>query len=240
MSTKINYLMKQRLAKWEQRRHLAAETAALADAQRSMIAISRDYGCMGEEIAQRVASRLGFDVYDRELIDAIADSAQVRTQVVESVGEMIQQDITAWIDDQVEGGYFTSTDYLQQLSKVILTVARHGDAIILGRGAQFILDPERTLRVRATASQEVRVQRIADAAQMSLKEARASMRRSDASRSSYCRWHFNKDVTDPRYYDITLNTDSMSVDLCAELIVTAYRGRFGSGTAKEAPDATNS
>lgn len=227
MGSDVDSLMGQRMAKWEGRRQLARETAALAQTQQPMVAISREAGSAGERIAMLVAERLGFDLFDKELIEAIADSAHVREQVVESVGELAREHISAWIDNRVEGGYFSSTDYLQHLSKVLLTVGQHGDAVLLGRGAQFILNPEKTLRVRVTAPFALRVKRFAAHERLPLGEAEIKVRTIDAARSAYCRWHFGKDVGAPQHYDLTLNSAFMATEVCADAIVRLYLDCYG-------------
>lgn len=226
MTSGIDHLMRQRLVKWERRRELAQEAAALAETQQPVIAISRESHSLGEAISEIVAARLGFDVYGRQLIEQIAQQAHVRQQVVESVGERLQQDITAWIDGQVDGGYFTSTDYLHHLSKVVLTLAQHGEAVIVGRGVQFILNPQRTLRLRTIAPRPVRVQRLCEAEHVSEREARARVLNIDAGRECYCRWHFNTDVADPQHYDLVLNTAFLSSEECANVVINAYKERF--------------
>jgi hypothetical protein len=223
MVTSVDNLMSQRIAKWERRRQLARETAALAETQRPLVAISRELGSLGDQVARQVATSLDFDLYDKQLIEEIAQSAQVRAQVVESVGEQAQERITAWIGRQVDGGYFSSTDYLQHLSKVLLTVGQHGDAVLLGRGAQFILKPERTLRVRITAPFSLRASRVAASDRLSAQEAEIKVRTSDAARCAYCRWHFGEDTCSPQHYDLVLNSAFVSPANCAATIVRLYR-----------------
>jgi len=222
----IDHLMNQRLAKWERRRELAREAAKLATVQQPLVVISRDCGSKGHFIAEGVATKLGFDLYDRELINAIAKSAHVRSQVVESVGEQTRQHLSAWIDSRLEGGYFTSTDYLQHLCKIVLSIGQHGQAVMLGRGAQFILNPEQTLRVRIIAPQETRVHRIAASQRLPTPEARAHVLRVDAERNAYCRWHFNADPANPRHYDLILNTALISPEYCVEAVARAFEARF--------------
>lgn len=108
----------------------------------------------------------------------------------------------------------------------MLTIARHGRAVIVGRGAQFILRPERTLRVRAFAPPEVRIARIAERDRISRDEARAVVLRHDAERNAFCRQHFNADPSDPHHYDLLLNTGTLSVETCADGVVGAFRARF--------------
>jgi len=110
---------------------------------------------------------------------------------------------------------------------VVLTLGRHGKGVIIGRGAQYILDPAQTLRVRAYAPLDVRVRRIAERDGIPVHEARARVLRVDAERAAFVRRHFNQEIADPNHYDLLCNTGSLSVEVCAEMVERAFRARFG-------------
>ena len=73
----------------------------------------------------------------------------------------------------MDGGGFAPSDYLRNLSQVVLTLGRHGKSVIVGRGAHLILEPAHTLRVRCYAPLEWRVEQIAQRERISLAGARA-------------------------------------------------------------------
>ena len=233
MPSHIDRQLRQRIGKWERRRQLDEQTKALGQGQQPMITISRAAGVAGRVVAEAVAEGLGFDIYDRSLIDKIAESANVRKQVVESVGVSMLEHITAWIGNQIEGGYFSSNDYVQHLSKVVLALGQHGQAIIIGRGAQFILQPENTLRVRVIAPLAHRVASVAAQQQLTEREARSEVQRVDADRAAYCRWHFNQDVASAEHYDMVLNVAHMPLKQCAKFVTELYTSRFGPHQGKK-------
>jgi hypothetical protein len=230
MATGIDQIVNRQILKWEGTRRIAEKsgTEPSHEPQRPMICVSREYRSRGSEIGKIVAEQLGFQLYGRELVDQIAEQAHVRRRVIESVDERTQRTIDNFLGEVFGGGFFARSDYLRNLSKVVLTLGRHGDGVILGRGAFFILDPKYTLRVRTIAPLEVRIARVAEEQRLDSEKARDYLRRVDAERSTFIRQHFDREVSDPGHYDLVLNTGTFSEETCADLVVQAFRARFGS------------
>jgi hypothetical protein len=231
MSRTIEQLVNEQFQRWMQVQAKAvrkASSPAKAE-QRPMIVFSRQYGGRGAEIGRNVAEKLGFQFHAQELVHEVAKRARVRQQLVESLDERAQDKIQQWVTEMMEGGVFAPSDYLRNLSKVIQALGRHGRGVIIGRGAHFILDPARTLRVRAYASLEARVAHIADREELSPTEARAKVLRVDSERVAFYRQHFDVDVADPVHYDLLFNTETLPIDACVELTVRAFRARFPRG-----------
>ncbi len=227
MPASIEILVNRWMLKSEQQRKLANEAKFPELGFRPVIAISREYGSgRGLVIGRLVAEQLRFDFYEKNLVEQIAASAHVRARIVESLDERLLDKISEFIANAFETGAFTGSEYLHHLSRVVLAIGHHGEAVIMGRGAQFILQPQHTLRVRLIASLEIRQRQIAEEKGITEKEARAEILAIDAERAAFCRRHFNQDVTDPANYDLILNYGVLSPELCAELIERAFRGRF--------------
>lgn len=224
----IDQFVNQQILRWQEERRIAERKGLEGkNAQHPTICVSRQYGARGAEMARLVAERLGLRYYSQELIQDIADEAHVRQQVVESLDERVQDGIAEWVSAMIKRGVFAPTDYLRNLSKVVLTLSRHGRGVIVGRGAHFILDPGHTLRVRVVAPLEVRVARIAARDGLDGSAARAKIIRIDGERVAFNRQHYNADIADPAHYDLVLNTGTLGVDSAAEQTVRAFHDRFG-------------
>jgi hypothetical protein len=230
MTASIEQIVNRQILKWQRESQIAdrSGTEPAPAPQKPMICISREYRSRGSEIGKRVAERLGFQLYGHELVDQIAEQAHVRRRVIESVDERTQRAIDNFLGEVFGGGFFARSDYLRNLAKVVLTLGRHGEGVILGRGAFFILDPQYTLRVRTIAPLEVRVARVAAEQGWDPEKAKDFLRRIDTERSTFIRQHFGREVSDPGHYDLVLNTGSFSEETCADLVVQAFRARFGS------------
>jgi cytidylate kinase len=97
-------------------------------------------------------------------------------------------------------------DYLRHLMKVMGTIARHGRAVVVGRGANFILPADKQFSVRVICPQEERVKNVARTFDVSLEAARHRVIRRESRRRAFVRQSFNADISDPLHYDMVLNT----------------------------------
>jgi cytidylate kinase len=111
--------------------------------------------------------------------------------------------------------------YVHRLVKTVLALGSHGECVIVGRGAAFILPATMTLRVRLIAPREERVATIREQLGVPQQKAAREVETMDREHKSFIEDHFFKDPADPRNYDLVLNSARLSVVGCAELIVAA-------------------
>ena len=224
----IDHFVDQQIMRWQEERRIA-ERKQVSE-QQPMICISRQFGARGGEMGRLVAERLGFRYYAQGLIHDIAEVAHVRRQIVESLDERIQDGISEWVAGLIRRGVFAPSDYLRNLSKVVLTLGRHGRGVIIGRGAHFILDPKATLRLRTIAPLEVRVARIAQRDQLEPAAARATVLRIDGERAAFNKQHYAADIGDPDHYDLVVNIGTLGVAGAVDTTIRAFETRFGKAT----------
>lgn len=223
MTETIEHLVERRVKEWQAREALSGPRAETHPA----ITISRLCGAGGVAIAKAVCERLGFALYDKQIVEGIAHNARVLGAVVESVDERTRTAIEAGIAEILTGSRLSYDDYLAQLSRVVLTVWRHGSAVIVGRGAHHIIEPRWRLAVRVVAPLDIRIKRRVALTGAAWDEAARDVERTDKGRSDFVRRHFQVDDGDAVQYDLTLNTAMLSVDQAADLVVAAFRARFG-------------
>jgi cytidylate kinase len=236
MTRSISTIIDRQARRWEQRPPVSGP---LRRSQQPVITISSAYGSMGATIGKMVAEQLELDRFDRELVDRIAESARVRQRIVASLDDRQQDLISEFIAGQFSQSAFTSSDYMRHLCRVMLTIGQHGRAVIIGRGAQLILQPARTLRVRTVAELEARIARIAEHQELTRDEARSEVLRRDAERQAFCRLHFNRDVMDPLCYDLVINTTYSGPEQAAGAIRHAFEARFPEQGRGRRPRADN-
>jgi len=185
------------------------------------IAISRQAGSRGSVIARRVGELLGWNVFDKELLQQVAEQIGVRVHLLESMDEKR----SSWLRECVEAFLATSptndTVYLHRIIGAIASLAARGDCVIVGRGAAQLLPPETTLRVRIVANRDDRVASIAQEQGLSREEAARWVDNADRERLGYVREHFHKDPTDPVAHDLVLNSSRFGIDEAAAIIVEA-------------------
>lgn len=189
------------------------------------VAVSREAGAPGVEIAEEVGHELGWPVYDRQILEMISERVGLRTALLESLDEHSPN----WLIKAL-GGFGHSVEsrwgaFLHQLVQVLAALGEQGHSIIVGRGAAALLPPEKALRVRVVADLKDRVERSAQRFHLTPDEATERVRRVDAERRTFVREHFHKDVDDPHNFDVVVNASRLSAHECAALVVAAVRAR---------------
>jgi cytidylate kinase len=213
---------------WQTRQQAGAgQTRPESPAPRPFsIALSREAGTQGSAVAKEVGRLLGWQVYDRELLEKIAHDMDLRTSLLQSVDERQQswmlEVAEAFLSAPEKGDWGLLVDesgFVQHLIKTVLALGVHGECVIVGRGAAFILPPETTLRVRLVGPIPERIAAWSRQYGISEKAAAQQVRTLDRQRTDFVQDHFRKDSTDPRNYDLVLNTPRLSVARSAEVIV---------------------
>jgi cytidylate kinase len=189
--------------------------------------ISRERGAGGNTVARLVGKRLGWQVFDGEIVDEIAKKANVRRQLVESLAERDRTTIEDIIGQLLNSQEMSTSDYMAGLKQVVLTLGHQGDVIIVGHGARYILPGQFGLNVRLIAPVEARVRRLAEKAHLSLAAARVEIERIDYERLKSIKSHFGRNVADPLGYDLTLNTGALNAEAAAEVVITALQRKLG-------------
>lgn len=214
---------------WGSRRKAAAQ-AGCTTANAFTVALACEAGTQGDSIAQEVGRRLGWHVYDHELLEQIARDMGVRATLLESLDERRQ----SWLQETVEafmstptksdgGRLATESGYVHHLIKVVLALGVHGECVIVGRGAAFILPAPSTLRVRLVGPVPERIAALSRRHGISEKEAAQRIRTLDRERDEFVKDHFFKDPADPRNYDLVLNAFRLPVGHIAGMIVEELR-----------------
>lgn len=189
--------------------------------------ISREKGAGGSAVAKRVGARVGWQVFNDEIIDAIAQKAQVRRELVESLDEHDRTAIQDVVGRLLQQQPLGLREYLAHLQEVLLTLGRQGKVVIVGRGAEYVLPSQHGLRVHMVAPVDVRVGRIAHGENLSNKEARAAIAKADRERKNLARKHYRRDWADPLHHDLIINTAELTVPAVAEVVIASLKQKLG-------------
>lgn len=204
---------------------------------RFTITISREVGALGTSVATELGKRLGWHVYDQEIINKIAEEAGRPAFHVRSVDEKYFH----WLADSLTGLFtdyhFPQDVYLKKLIATIHGLGVVGNCIIVGRGSTFILPPESTIRVRLVADLKDRVVTIGRLRGISDRDAARWIDKTEQERNLFIRKNFEKEPNDPHLYDLILNMSRISIADAAEQIVALLRA-FERARAEEARPAS--
>jgi cytidylate kinase len=187
------------------------------------VAISRQAGAWGTTIARKVAEILDWQVFDPDTIDYLAQNEAAMTQLLAD----LPPDALAWTDVQMErlsrfAGLNAEGETLR-LVRLILGVAARGGAILVGRGAGFLLPPETTLHIRVVAPLEARVAYLAQELRLTRPEALEEVRARDDRRALFLDRILARHPSDPTAYDLVVNSDRLGVEGAAQVIGWAVR-----------------
>lgn len=191
---------------------------------RPVITISRLPGAGAKQIAEALCRDLQIDFFDEEIVEGIAVSAGVNKRVVESLDEQDRSIFNDWLS-ALGKDYMSSYEYLEQLVKVVGAIGTHGYALILGRGASFILPQEVSLRVLITAPLEKRVDNVAKRFKVKAAAAGREVQKTESDRRAFIRKYFHTDLLDPDNYDLVVNTANFETDTAVKIIREAFNSR---------------
>ncbi len=225
-AAEVSRIVERQMRNWElARQQSAAEHAEERPGVKFYITLSREMGCRGEAIAQCLSQRLGWKCFDREILDHMAGEVRTRRRLLAMLDEWQK----GWMDDVLQPlvpeGMVGRSDYFNALTRAVLTICHYEHAIIVGRGANFVLPPDQGLRVRLVAPLPYRIAAVARAEGLDEGEAKKRIDQIEGRRAKFVAAHYGRFPYDPRNYDVVLNTASFSDEQACELIVAAARSK---------------
>ena len=182
-----------------------------------IITIEREYGCGGGEIAQLVAKRLGWKLWDQALTEEIARLAKCPTSIVEDKEERADPLYYRLFKSFLRGSYegslnapklnlVDSETVLSITRRVVESAATHGNGVIVGRGSQqFLKDRPETLRIFLFAPKENKIRRLM-ARGKTEREAEELIDTVDAERADFIKKYFKVEWPDRGIYHAMINT----------------------------------
>jgi cytidylate kinase len=227
MATKnisVDQFVKQQVKKWQGQFSGKRDHAV---AQIPVITLAMEPGSGGSIIAQKIAEQLEFDYFHRDIVEKIAKTAKIRGAVVNSLEKERLTGVKDFISSLVEDQYLHPDTYLRHLLVVINTIAKHGRAVIVGRGANFILPAEDIFAVRVIAPLKKRIREVALTHRAPIEEAKRRIIQRESRRKAFVRHSFNAEIADPIHYDLTINTGKMSIDAAVQAVIGAVMARIG-------------
>ncbi len=189
------------------------------------IAFSREAGSRGSAIASRAAHRLGWPVYNQELLEYIAQEGAFRQKLADNVPPAAAAWVEGRLNQLLQEQSLSQHPAVIDLARIILVLGAQGEAVLLGRGAGCILPRESTLHVRVVAPRDDRVAYLSDWLRLPVEAAAEQVRLLDARRAEFLNTHFHRQPGDVYQYDLLLNSSLLGEELCAELVCQAARAK---------------
>uniref|UniRef100_A0A832MIM3 Cytidylate kinase-like family protein n=1 Tax=Eiseniibacteriota bacterium TaxID=2212470 RepID=A0A832MIM3_UNCEI len=191
-----------------------------------LVTVSRQKGAGGSSLAASLAACFRYTLLDRDLLDRICGSTDTRRRLLASLDEHVKPVVTTWVEALLGNEWVDAGDYMRALVETVGSIAALGGAVIVGRGANFIVGPARGFHVRVVAPREVRVARIAARDHVAEKEALRRVETADRDRHEFIRRQFHREIDDAVAYDLVINTGYVDLDTATDLVVKAALEKF--------------
>lgn len=217
MSKSIHKLIDEQIRRWE----LGRKEPSPLISSINVITISRECGSRGQEVARRLAEELEFDLFHHEILEAMIETSRNSRSLLETLDEKAMNIVDDIVSALVHEHHLWPDEYSKLLLKIMNTIGKHGNAVILGRGGNCALKKCNTLRVRIVAPDHVRREYLQKTRDLSFDDAQNLMISTDANRAAFVKRYFNSDASDPANYDLILNTGTLSLERAVQTIICA-------------------
>ena len=182
----------------------------------TIIAVSREMGSGGYEVAAAVAKALNFQYVDREILLRAAQSHGVPEEKITDVAD---RRLSLWERFDEE-----KRRYLIFIEAAYYSFAEQGNLVTAGRSGPFFLrDVRHALRVRIMAPSDVRVKRVMAQDKVDIRTATARVKDYDRELAGRIDYLFGLDWTRPEHYDLVINTAGGDWKFYVDLLVAAAR-----------------
>jgi cytidylate kinase len=225
---KIDQVVSRQIGRWVQEHNIRARAGGRpAVTPGPYVTISREIGSGATALGQALAEDLRWKFYDRALLEEMSQQTKVSSDALEELEHgphnVLHDAIVMALDRTYPGHH----GYLKAMIATVTRVGVQGKAIILGRGAHYLLPPEYGLRLRLIAPLDRRLERVAADRGLGLDDAAIWVRRADENQRSLVRNTLHKDLDDPGWYDLILNMAYLDVEKARTIVRTALREKLG-------------
>jgi hypothetical protein len=184
----------------------------------AIITISRQIGSFGDEIAQRAADELGYVLLDKKKIN----------EIITDYSSDFSREVSVLTDESKPGFFdrflYQQSVYCNLLSSIIYDAASKDKIVIVGRGGQFLLTDQPTvLHARIIAPLALRISRCIEQERIKEKLAEDIVRKNDRKRTEFIRYLYQAEVSDPKWYDIIINTGKFDIQSSIDILVKKAR-----------------
>lgn len=196
----------------------------------SVITISRHFGAGGKTLGEMVSKELGYTFVDDDIIQMVAKKAKVSTHWVESIEKeaggkllkfmsgLVRKGFVERILDE-KRGYIDEEIYVDLLYKIITQIVEEGNAVILGRGGQYILrDRLDAFHILLIAHNDDRIKFMEKRYDLSTSQAVQAVNREDRRRTNLYRKFGREDYDHPDLYHLVLNMSKLDMKQAFQLV----------------------
>lgn len=186
---------------------------------KQIITISRQYGSGGHEIGKKLAEKLGYAFYDKEILRAAAHRLGISQAILEDSDESRTTSLLYSIVTRSSYSDTYEDKITKQENRFLRQQAEKGPCVIIGRCANKVLaDEPGLLSVFITAPMEARVARIVAKENLSEEAAAKRIRSIDRKRASYYSYRTGASWANADQYHLVVDRTLLGMDGTVELL----------------------
>lgn len=189
-------------------------------AKQLIISISREFGSGGRDIAKKVAEDMGLELYDRNMLEDIAEKMNIEPEVLEDIDEKPRNKL---LSRRVNGHSNSMEENLAQMQfEYLRRKADQGESfVVVGRCSETILkDREGLVSIFIVGDKETKINHTMEKFGISREEAATKSERHDRSRRRYHNHYSDFKWGDSRNYDMCINSSRLGMEGTAGIIET--------------------
>lgn len=211
-----------------------------------VVTIARQFGAGGEAVGAVVASSLGADLVDKQIIQQVAERLELPPEEVEAQDEApgtflnrlltalgsggielsAPPEVAAWVPPYADPAFDPRKAVLRITQEVIREAARTGNAVIVGRGAAYVLmDQPGVTHAFLRASEADRLRAVMSLFDLSEEDSRRRIKQTDANRAAYIKQVYGHDWAHPSHYHLVVDTGRLGYETSAAAILATVKGR---------------
>jgi len=217
----IDDIINRQFHQWETERKDRRESLPAMEPPMAIVTVSRENGSRGAYFASLLAEKMKYQLIHKDIVDAICASSGYRKKIISSLDEHYRSRVGLLIESFLTGQAVDHSDYTRHLVSVVFSVARLGGVVLVGRGGNFILGPDRGFHLRFICPKDERILNLITYSHLSEKEAIAAIDRSDAERRNLMRKLFDADIDDPHHYDMVVNSAYIDIEDLIDPVIAA-------------------
>jgi cytidylate kinase len=198
----------------------------------SVVCVSHTTGSGGDAVGKEVAQQLGYLYIDEDIVASaaaagglepkdIADEERRKSYASRVLDMLAEGDPAMWTTT-ASIDLMRPADVRGLIRETVVQTAARGNVVIVAHAASHALEPgPEMLRVFVTASPRTREERVAAADGVERAQAARTIKDSDAGRSDYLKRFYSVDRESPHDYDLVVNTDRLSTEDAAAIVLHA-------------------
>lgn len=224
MPYKVSQIVEEQIKSWRLQNSLGQRSRS-KERHYPVITVSREFGARGAAMAEVLGRKIGFKVWNDELLQAIAEGSGSDRKLLEKLDERLQQAV-----GDAFAGFFknlpTNTSYLRSLIYLVKTIEDQGSEIIVGRGANYICENPLSFHVRLVRPLKSRIAGYAEREGLTEEEAKRIVEQRDRERAEFTKVNFYRDISTPSDYDLLINSDTYTLEQIADIVLEAYEKKI--------------